>query len=197
MRHDSPSGRFVTRCSGGRAGRSTARPKEPVLSTRPRHLAPGTASGGPRPRPARHGLRGPGSARAFLLISFACGFLLVAAPLALLFTGSGVPGSGLFGGSSGADGSGGSDGSSGSGGAATLAPAPGRGGIATESSSSQAPGGGLVPVDGTTVVGGDVPAGGLVLDGSGGGGGLVAGAVGGSAGGGHGGTGAGGPAGRP
>src|SRR4051794_36857746 len=142
MRHDSPSGRFVTRCSGGRAARSTTRPKEPVLSTRPRHLAPGTASGGPRLRPARHGLRGPGRARAFLLISFLCGFLLVAAPLALLFSGSGVPGSGLFGGSGGPDGA---DGSGGSGGAATLTPAPRPGGVAPGAPSSGGPRGGARP----------------------------------------------------
>src|SRR3954469_23812866 len=134
MRHDSPSGRFVTRCSGGRAARSTARPKEPVLSTRPRHLAPGTASSGVGLRRTRNALQGPGRARAFLFISFACGFLLVAAPLALLLSGASSPGSGFFGG--GSDGSGGSDGTgSGGGGAAATPSGSDRRGISTESAS--------------------------------------------------------------
>src|SRR4051812_23457799 len=74
-----------------------ARPKEPVLPRRPRHRAPGTAERGvlgfgrPRHRPGPRGRAG-----ASVALWAICGFLLVAAPVALIF-------SSLGGGSAGAE----------------------------------------------------------------------------------------------
>ena len=60
-----------------------APPKEPVLSRRPKHLAPATASGGP----AATGALSPRTrSRLVLVLALVCAGLLIAAPLAIFFS---------------------------------------------------------------------------------------------------------------
>jgi hypothetical protein len=63
-----------------------APPKEPALSRRPKHLAPATASGGS----AATGALSPRTrSRLVLLLALVCAGLLIAAPLAIVFSGDG------------------------------------------------------------------------------------------------------------
>lgn len=75
-------------------GRAPSAPsKEPVLSPRPRHRAPGTAPVASRFGRARHALRASHQRGLFVVTALVCAGLLIAVPLALLFSGSGGPGS--------------------------------------------------------------------------------------------------------
>jgi len=61
-------------------------PKEPVLSRRPKHLAPATASAGS----TATGALGPRTrSRLVLLLALVCAAMLIAAPLAIVFSGDG------------------------------------------------------------------------------------------------------------
>jgi hypothetical protein len=109
-------------------------PKEPALSPRPRHRAPETAARG-----ATAGGRTQAASRRpllFLATAFSCAALLIAAPLAIVFSGSG--GSGLPGGSS-RGGPGGGSGSQADPGS-TLPQGDAPAGVTTAAQRSPAPG---------------------------------------------------------
>src|SRR5687768_17260031 len=80
--------------AGKRPGRRTITPPEElVLSPPSRHRAPGIATRlAQRIGVSRRPQQAPGSRRTVLGLSLACALLLVAAPLALLLSGGGLPG---------------------------------------------------------------------------------------------------------
>jgi hypothetical protein len=155
--------------------------KEPALSPAPRHRAPEPSEQGATAVPGRLPLLARLNPKLFLVTAFTCAALLIAAPLAILFSGSGGL-SGLVGGSgSGADGGGSSgsgSGGSGSGGSGSGVGLPGGGGagLTTAAMSTDANGNPIPAAQvnaitgGQAGVGGSVPGGGA---GSGSGGGTV------------------------
>src|SRR5690348_15000447 len=145
--------------------RTSAPPKEPALS-RPKHLAPESApSGSSGTGTARHALTARNRSRLLLLLAMVCAGLLIAAPLAIVFSG----GSPEAGGTRNPDGvfqGGTDDGTGRGGGAAATVTTP-------AASQSAAPAGGDQGTGGNPAAGGAGGGDSTTGGGSGGGGGTV------------------------